>query len=69
MKVGTMWVLVIIILSPTPGVFKTTVLEKYTTERECRSEEVRISDAMKEAYPLDDTYVIKCQLRPSETGL
>ena len=64
-----MWVLVIITLSLIPGVYRTTVLEKYATESECRSEEARIGDAMKEAYPEDTDFVITWQLRPSEVRL
>ena len=56
----SMWVLLIITL------FGSTYLEKYTTQSECESERVRITQALQDAYPGDESFKLICRANGSK---
>lgn len=60
-----MWVLIITLMLSAPSL-ETPVPHRgfialYQTEKECQSERTRIDQAMHEAYPGDNTFMLKCE--------
>lgn len=58
-----MWMLLIILLSATPGMDRVTVLHEYHTENACLVERNRVGFAMAEQYPGENSFVIACVFR------
>ena len=58
-----MWLLVLIMFSPTWGEF---VLEVYPTEDDCVTAKKRVAEDMALAYPDDHTYEVDCKPIPAK---
>jgi len=58
-----MWLLLMFTLGSAYMHETVTVLEKYATEGECRSELKRIKAQMHDAYPNEHDYFLKCKWR------
>jgi hypothetical protein len=57
----TLWVLLMVLISPTNGFSPEQYLNKFDTSDECVSEMLRISGEMAKAYPGDKDYRIICR--------
>mgnify|MGYP001594115061 CR=1 FL=1 len=57
----SLWVLLMVLLTPTAGFSSEQYLNKFDTSAECVSEMLRISGEMAKAYPGDKDYRIICR--------
>ena len=62
----TMWLLLIILLTPPPGLSGATVLNSFTTYEECQPERNRIGFEMAESYPHENDFRIVCEFHENE---
>ena len=62
---ATIWVLLMVLITPVVGFETNYLLNKFDNEEDCRQEEKRIGDAMKDAYPDDNSFRIECKLKPT----
>lgn len=58
-----MWLLVIVLLTPVPGLAPVTVLNEFATKLECQQERNRIGFDMAASYPMEHTFNIDCVLK------
>lgn len=60
-----MWLLLIVLIHPVPGVDRRTVLNQFADDAVgmyvCKAEEYRVGHEMAVAYPDDHSYVIECK--------
>ena len=61
-----MWLLLIILLTPPPGLSGATVLNSFTTYEECQPERNRIGFEMAERYPYESDFRIVCEFRDTQ---
>ncbi len=59
----TMWLLLIILLTPLPGTNRVTVLNTFATYEECQPERNRIGFEMAESYPYENDFRVVCEFR------
>ena len=62
-KGSPMWLLLIILLTPLPGIDGVTVLNTFATYEECQPERDRIGFEMAESYPHENNFRIVCEFR------
>lgn len=60
---STVWLLLMVLVSPVPGLETNTLLNKFDVEADCRTEEKRIGRDMADSYPGDTSFRIECQER------
>lgn len=60
---ATIWLLLMVLLGPAPGLETNTLLNKFNTPEECQIERNRIGFDMAAAYPYERDFVIECQVR------
>ncbi|UVT17639.1 MAG: hypothetical protein H8K04_08960 [Nitrospira sp.] len=58
-----MWLLLIVLLTPTAGVSPATVLNTFATYEDCQPERNRIGFEMAESYPYESDFRIVCEFR------
>lgn len=58
---ATIWLLLMVLLTPIGGFQSTYVLNKFDTSDECGTEQKRIAEDMAAAYPGDESYRIECR--------
>jgi hypothetical protein len=63
-----MWLLLIILLAPLPGLSRTTVLNTFATYEECHPERNRIGFEMAESYPYENDFRIVCEFRKNDVS-
>ncbi len=64
-----MWFLLIVLLTPLPGINRVTVLNTFTTYEACQPERDRIGFEMAESYPHDSDFRIVCEFREAKPSL
>jgi len=57
----SVWLLLMIILTPVSGISSTTLLNTFDSKEECVIEKERISGDMSKSYPGDKTFGIECR--------
>jgi hypothetical protein len=58
-----MWLLLIVLLAPPPGIDRVTVLKTFATYEACQPERDRIGFEMAESYPYESDFRIVCEFR------
>ncbi|MBX3331241.1 MAG: hypothetical protein KF722_12610 [Nitrospira sp.] len=64
-----MWFLLIILLTPLPGINHVAVLNTFTTYEACQPERDRIGFEMAESYPYENNFRIVCEFREAKPSL
>jgi hypothetical protein len=55
-----MWLLIIMLLTPVPGLGQITVLSAFPTWKGCQDERNRVGFDMAASYPYERTFIIDC---------
>jgi hypothetical protein len=58
-----MWLLLMILLMPSSGIDRVTVLNTFATYEDCKPERDRIGFEMAERYPYENDFRIVCEFR------
>jgi hypothetical protein len=58
-----MWLLLIVLLAPTPGISRATILNTFETYEACQPERDRLGFELAESYPNDADFRIVCEFR------
>lgn len=64
-----MWLLLMVLLTPTAGVSPATVLNTFATYEDCQPERNRIGFEMAESYPYENDFRIVCEFRAHPKAL
>ena len=64
----TMWLLLIVLLTPLPGNNRMTVLNTFATYEDCQPERNRIGFEMAESYPYESDFRIVCEFQKKEAS-